>query len=109
MELGASGYGALEMRATLAENLSLGLLCLAMVMALARLMRGPSPADRIIALDLLAIVIVAFISSVSVVFDQPVYLDIATSLAIIAFIGTVAYSRLLLQGKARKRSLQRKS
>lgn len=81
------------------EQVALGLLCMAMVMASFRLVRGPTAADRIIALDLLAVVIVGFMASASVVFEQPVYLDVATALAVIAFIGTVAYSRFLLQRK----------
>lgn len=87
------------MKFTLMQKLSVGLLSLAMLMTVVRLIRGPSNADRIIALDLLAIIIVAVISIVSVIFNETVYLDIATSLAIVAFIGTVAYSRFLLEKK----------
>lgn len=82
-----------------AASITVGLLCLAMSLAIIRLLRGPSAADRIIALDLLAIIIVGFISSLSVIYDQPIYLDVATSLTVIAFIGTVAFSRLLLRSR----------
>lgn len=82
-----------------AASITAGLLSLAMFLAIIRLLRGPSAADRIIALDLLAVVIVGFISSLSVIYDQPIYLDVATSLTVIAFIGTVAFSRLLLRSR----------
>lgn len=96
------------MKFTLIQNVTVGLLSLAMLMTVVRLIRGPSFADRIVALDLLAIIIVAVISIVSVIFNETVYLDIATSLAIVAFIGTVAYSRFLLQRKVEMDRYQKK-
>lgn len=86
-----------------AIHITMGLLGSAMLMAVVRLIRGPSAADRIIALDLLAIVIVAVITTSTMLFDEPIYLDVAISLAVIAFIGTVAFSRLFLQGRLTKK------
>lgn len=96
------------MRFTLTQNITVGLLSLAMLMTVIRLIKGPSSADRIIALDLLAIIIVAIIASISVIFNETVYLDIATSLAIVAFIGTIAYSRFLLERKVETDRHQKK-
>jgi multicomponent Na+:H+ antiporter subunit F len=56
---------------------------------------GPSIADRVIALDLLITTSVGIIAIYSIVYDQPTFLDIAMILALIAFLGTVAFSYYL--------------
>ena len=58
-------------------------------------MIGPSIVDRVIALDLLITTSVGIITVYSIVYDQPTFLDIAMILALIAFLGTVAFSYYL--------------
>ena len=50
----------------IAGRFSLALLLLSMVLALIRLIRGPAAADRIVALDLISMLIVAFLAVYSV-------------------------------------------
>lgn len=57
-----------------------------------RFMKGPSLPDRVIALDLLLTTGIGVIAVYSVYSDQPTFLDIAMIMALIAFLGTVAYS-----------------
>lgn len=64
-------------------------------LALIRLLRGPTVADRIIALDLLGIVTVATIGLVCIEYNDAAFLDAAVVLAIITFLVTVAFSRYL--------------
>ncbi len=73
----------------------LGLLGLALVFALTRLLRGPSLPDRIVALDLMTTVGVAMCGVYAVTHDQPVFLDVAVVMALITFVGTVAFARYL--------------
>ena len=73
----------------------LGVLALAQVFALVRLLRGPSLPDRIVALDLMTTVAVAMCGVYAVTHDQPVFLDVAVVMALIAFVGTVAFARYL--------------
>lgn len=71
------------------------LLVVAMLLALFRLIRGPSTADRILAVDLLGgIVLVGFVV-LAVRFGQPAFLDAALVLAIFGFLGTVALGRAI--------------
>jgi multicomponent Na+:H+ antiporter subunit F len=63
--------------------------------AFARLVAGPSLADRIVALDLIASISVAVIILYDIASDQPVFLDAATVVALISFLGTVALSRYM--------------
>ncbi len=71
------------------------LLIASLALAFVRLARGPSLPDRVVALDLIG-TIFASIAAVSVVASgQPMFLDIATVLAVVGFFGTVAVARYL--------------
>ena len=60
-----------------------------------RLMKGPSPADRIVALDMLGILMVAFAGVFAVAAGEAAFLDVALALALVAFLGTVAFARYI--------------
>ncbi len=70
----------------------LPLLCLALVLVTIRFVMGPTIIDRIIALDLIVTIGIGIIGIYSVLYDQPNFLDIALILALIAFLGTVAFT-----------------
>jgi multicomponent Na+:H+ antiporter subunit F len=59
------------------------------------LVRGPTLPDRVIALDLIAVLSVGFIAMYALDNDQPVFLDAGIVLALVAFLGTVAFARYL--------------
>jgi multicomponent Na+:H+ antiporter subunit F len=60
-----------------------------------RLVRGPSLPDRVIALDLIAMLVMGMITVYVVVTDKPVLLDLVTVLALLSFLGAVAFARYL--------------
>lgn len=62
-----------------------------------RLVRGPSLPDRVIALDLLATTSMGIIAVYAVSANQPVLLDAAVVLALLSFLGTVAFAYYLQQ------------
>lgn len=68
---------------------------LGIVIALVRLLMGPDLPDRVVALDLIATLVICLASAYSVATDQPAYLDAAMVLALITFIGTVAFAYYL--------------
>ena len=51
--------------------------------------------DRVIALDLISVIAMGFIVVYAVRFNQPNFLDVAIILAIISFLGTVAFAYYL--------------
>jgi multicomponent Na+:H+ antiporter subunit F len=57
-----------------------------------RFLIGPSLSDRVVALDLLITTGIGMIAIYSITTNQPTFLDIAMILALIAFLGTVAFS-----------------
>lgn len=67
-------------------------LALAMLLSFARLLVGPTVADRVVALDLIATAAVGMLTVRAVTHDEPVFLDIAVVLALITFVGTVAFA-----------------
>lgn len=63
---------------------------------LIRLIKGPTTADRVVALDLIAVTSVAFLLLISVKSREPIYIDIAIALAFVGFLATIACSRYVL-------------
>jgi multicomponent Na+:H+ antiporter subunit F len=70
----------------------LGLLALAMLLALLRLGLGPALQDRAVALDLIACLTVGMIVTASAGTGQRALLDAAIVIALVGFLGTVAYA-----------------
>lgn len=71
---------------------------LATVCCLVRLVRGPSVADRAIALDTVAVNLVAIIVLLSIRYETVAYFDSALVIAVLGFLGTVAIAKYLLKG-----------
>jgi multicomponent Na+:H+ antiporter subunit F len=57
--------------------------------------KGPGIVDRVIALDLLITIGIGIISIYSIIKNSSTFLDVAMMLALIAFLGTVAFSYYL--------------
>jgi len=76
-----------------------GMLLLAFILAFIRMLKGPDMSDRIVAMDLISSVTMAFILSYSVLVNKAIYFDIVIVISLISFIGTVAVSTYLKQKK----------
>ena len=70
----------------------------ALLLAVGRLLRGPTLPDRVVALDLISTLVVGIICMCALVFDQPVYLRDALVLAVVSFLGTVAFAYYVAKG-----------
>lgn len=68
---------------------------IAFVLTFVRLVRGPSLADRVIALDLISTQAVGIIGATVIITGEPLLLRAAIVLALITFLGTVAFARYL--------------
>jgi multicomponent Na+:H+ antiporter subunit F len=67
----------------------------ALCLAFLRLVRGPTLPDRVVALDLITVLVVAIIVLYDIATNEHVLLDAAIVLALIAFLGTVAFARYI--------------
>ena len=68
------------------------------LLCLLRMLKGPTTADRAVAVDTLATVTTALLVLLGFVFKRYVYLDVALVYAVLTFIGTVAIARYLEGG-----------
>lgn len=71
------------------------MLCISLALCVMRLLLGPTTPDRVVALDLLAILLIAVISIYSIIVKQGVYIDVVIALALVIFLGTVAFAQLI--------------
>lgn len=71
------------------------LLAISLGMAAFRLFLGPTAADRVLAIDLLAVITAAAVLLHAIVRGSPVFVDVVMVLGIIVFFGTVALARTL--------------
>lgn len=85
----------------LVSRLTLALLIVSIALTFIRLVRGPQAADRVVSLDLIAVMIVAFLAAYAVHVRDTSFLDVAIAYALIAFLGTVALARYLLRSRSR--------
>jgi multicomponent Na+:H+ antiporter subunit F len=77
---------------------ALALVGAAVLIAFVRLVHGPDLANRVVAVDLLSALGVGIAGAAAVVSGDAVYLDVALVLALITFLGTVAFARYAEQG-----------
>ena len=90
-------------------QVALAVLLISMVLALFRLIRGPAAADRIVALDLISVLIVAFMAAYAIFSGETSFLDVAIGYALIAFLGTVALARFLMRTAIKRSNPNSKS
>jgi multicomponent Na+:H+ antiporter subunit F len=71
---------------------ALVLLCLSLLLMVIRLIIGPSLEDRVIALDLVMTTGIAAIAVYSLVTRSKTVLDVGIIIALLSFLGTVAFA-----------------
>jgi multicomponent Na+:H+ antiporter subunit F len=81
----------------LSTTIALGILVLALLLSVIRIMLGPSLPDRVLGLDMLVTVGIGAIAVVAIRTGYMLYLDIAISLSLVGFLATVAFARFILQ------------
>jgi multicomponent Na+:H+ antiporter subunit F len=57
--------------------------------------------DRVVAIDLIGVLIVCVIVTVAATTGRHAYLDVAIVIALVSFVGTVAYARYIEREDAR--------
>ena len=77
---------------TVASEIALSMVGIAILLAVVRLIRGPSLPDRVVALDLISVLVAGATAIYAVRTEEAVFLDVAIVLALIAFLGTVAFA-----------------
>lgn len=83
---------------TLCTNLGFGLIMASMVLGFVRLAKGPSFSDRVVALDMMTVSIIAFCALYAIKTGVSSFVDIAIVVALIGFLATVALARFAERG-----------
>lgn len=65
-----------------------------------RVIKGPSTPDRVMALDSIGINLIAITAIISILLKTDAFLEVILLIGIIAFVGTVAFSKFLQKGDA---------
>lgn len=63
-----------------------------------RVYKGPTTPDRVMALDTVAVNVLAFIAVLSMHLNTEMFFDAVLVIAVIAFVGTVAIAKYLMKG-----------
>ena len=83
---------------TYALGIGFAALGLALALNLWRLLKGPGPEDRILALDTMVINVIGIIVLAGVASGAGTSFEAALLLALVGFVGTVAFAKFLLRG-----------
>lgn len=63
-----------------------------------RVIKGPTTPDRVVALDAIGINLVSIVALISIALDTNAFVEVILLIGILAFIGTVAFSKYLEKG-----------
>ena len=74
---------------------ALTLLASAAGLTFIRLVKGPTLPDRVIAIDLIGVLMVCLLVVMAGMTAEQTFLDVAMVVALISFVGTVAYARYI--------------
>ncbi|KON83942.1 Na(+)/H(+) antiporter subunit F1 [Rossellomorea marisflavi] len=80
---------------------------LSMLGLIYRVIKGPTIPDRVVALDALGVNLIAIVALVSMLIDSDAFLEVILLLGILAFIGTVSFSKFLEKGAIIERDRNR--
>lgn len=79
-------------------TISLILFATTIAIAVIRIVLGPSMPDRVIALDMIGVNLIAMIAVVSIILKTKAFLEVILILGILSFIGTIAFSKFIERG-----------
>jgi len=71
----------------------LPLLGISVVLTVVRMVKGPSVADRVVALELVNLLAIGIITVFALAVDQTEFFDIAVVIALVSFMATVGFAR----------------
>jgi multicomponent Na+:H+ antiporter subunit F len=83
------------MTPNLLEAIAFGMICVALLLGLLRLVIGPGAADRIVAADTISVTTTATIAGLAALLATPLYLDVALIFGVLSFVFVVAIARTI--------------
>lgn len=74
------------------------LVSISILLTLYRVFKGPSMPDRVIALDVIGIQLISVTALFCIILNTSAFIEVMLLLAILAFIGTVAFAKYIEKG-----------
>jgi multicomponent Na+:H+ antiporter subunit F len=65
------------------------------IFILYRVMRGPTAADRIIAVDIMGVLIIGLLALIGLIYKQSFFMDIGLIWALLSFIASISFAKIL--------------
>ncbi len=78
--------------------IAVGIMTLAMLMAMVRFVKGPSVVDRVVAFDSLTISSLVIISVIAMLSNRMIYFDVAIVYGLLSFIGVIVVAKYIQKG-----------
>lgn len=85
-------------------NIALIAMSISILVCFVRVLKGPTMADRIVALDTIGITLIGIIGVIMIIHQTIAYSDVILVIAILAFIGSVALAKFIEGGVVFDRS-----
>lgn len=79
-------------------NLAFYITLLSLALSFVRFIKGPTLADRVIALDSMTVVAISILVFLAFIFDRIIYLDVSLVYGLLSFLGVIAAARYLEGG-----------
>jgi multicomponent Na+:H+ antiporter subunit F len=79
-------------------NIAAIIMLISLVMAMIRLLIGPTAADRAVALDAMTVIALSLIGWIALTSGRIIYMDVALVYGLISFVGVVALARYIERG-----------
>ncbi len=86
-------------------SVAMVLVAASLLLTLYRVIVGPTLPDQVVALDLLVVLVITVVAVVAIVTGMTAYLDVAVTLALVGFLGTVAFARYADRSLAERQGL----
>jgi len=77
----------------------IGAISLAIVMALIRIIKGPTAPDRVVGLDTVNTIVISSMVLFGAAYNEVIYIDVAIVYALLSFISTLFIAKYLEGGK----------
>ena len=84
--------------------ISLSIISVSMVLTLIRFTIGPSLPDRVISLDVFSANLLALLALYSILSEQKTYLNVALTMSLVAFVGTMTFAYYLVQKRTKSKN-----
>ncbi|MEQ8474192.1 MAG: monovalent cation/H+ antiporter complex subunit F [Marinoscillum sp.] len=84
---------------TIVSYIAIVIMSISMLLTLVRFIKGPSLPDRVISLDVFSANLLGLLAIYSILSEQKSYLNVALTISLVAFVGTLTFAYYLVQKK----------